>query len=175
MAKSTAYGIVLTENFAQRLAVTAEFRKGDGLLIAEGNVTGAIRSVLYAVMEAVSYLESYIDGLESAKFGTHDLRVSISGNSVPVDGESYGLPLAMAIVAAMMKQDLSDRTCFTGVIDPGGVILPVEDIEKKRQFAAALNFRKLVLPSRQLDILCSNINQCPVDSIYGAVAGYFWD
>lgn len=172
---ATAYGIVLSERGGQRLGVRAEFRRGNGVLIAEGALTASVRLVLYAVMEAVTSLESYIDGLSSDKFGTHDLHVTMHGTNLPVDGESYGLPLAMAIVASMLKQDLSPRTCFTGVIEPAGHILPVENIDRKRRVAAALGFTKIVLPSRQLDMFNAEINQCPVDSIYGAVSGYFWE
>lgn len=175
MAKATAYGIVLTEQSAERLAVTAEFRRGDGELHVKCEATPAIRVVLYAVMEAVGSLESYIDGLSATKFSTHDLIITMAGTKLPVDGESYGLPMAMAIVAAMLKQELSRETCFTGVIEPGGMVLPVQDIDKKRKYAARLGFKKIVLPGRQLDILSTTINQCPVDSIYGAVAGYFME
>lgn len=175
MAKAIAYGIVLTDRFAQRLAVQAEFRKGSGMFVTDGKFTSSIRVVLYAVMEAVGHLESYIDGLATDKFGTHDLRISMSGTDLPVDGESYGLPMAMAIVSAMMKQDLSPETCFTGIIEPGGMILPVQDLDRKRDLAPALGFRKIVLPGRQIDLFNDKINQCPVDSIYGAVSGYFGD
>lgn len=175
MAKAVAYGIVLTDRFAQRLAVQAEFRRGSGMFISDGKFTPSIRLVLYAVMEAVGHLESYIDGLETGKFGTHDLRISMSGTDLPVDGESYGLPMAMAIVAAMLKQELSDKTCFTGVIEPGGMILPVQDLDRKRELAPSLGFQKIVIPGRQIDLFNDKINQCPVDSIYGAVAGYFWE
>ncbi len=175
MAKATAYGIVLTESFAQRLAVSAEFRRGSGFFTTKGKFTPAVRAVLYSVMEAVGHLESYIDGLETDKFTKCDLFVDMSGTELPVDGESYGLPLAMAIVAAMLKEELSDKTCFTGVIEPGGMILPVQDIDRKRLLAPALGFQKIVLPGRQIDLFNDRINQCPVDSIYGAVAGYFWE
>jgi len=175
MAKAVAYGIVLTDRFAQRLAVQAEFRRGSGYFTTEGKFTQSIRVVLYAVMEAVGHLESYIDGLETEKFATHDLHIRMSGTEVPVDGESYGLPMAMAIVAAMLKEELSDKTCFTGIIEPGGMILPVQDMDRKRDLAPALGFQKIVLPGRQIDLFNDKINQCPVDSIYGAVAGYFWE
>jgi predicted ATP-dependent serine protease len=174
MAAAIAYGIILVDDAARRLAVSAEFKLGRGMLITECLVTQEIRVVLYSVMEAIAGLESYIEGLSCTKFGTHDLIIKMD-SKIPVGGESYGLPLAMAIVAAMLRQELSDKTCFTGVIEPGGIILPVEDIDKKRHFAAMLGFQKIVLPSRQLDLLNSEINQCPVDSIYGAVGGYFWE
>jgi len=175
MAKAIAYGIVLTDRFAQRLAVQAEFRRGSGYFSTEGQFTPVVRLVLYAVMEAVGHLESYIEGLETEKFSTHDLTVRMSGSDFPVDGESYGLPLAMAIVAAMLKKEISDKTCFTGVIEPAGMILPVEDMDRKRDLAPQLGFQKIVLPGRQIDLFNDKINQCPVDSVYGAVAGYFWE
>lgn len=178
---ATAYGIVLTENgFAQRLEVSSVFKPGDGLLIAECNVTQSIRVVLYAVMEAIASLESYIDGLSCEKFGTHDLIVTMQAQNLgetPIDGESYGLPLAMSIVAAMLRTEIFEfrTTCFTGVIAPGGSVLPVEGINRKRDLAPMLGFSKLVLPSQQLDLFNTKINQCPVDSIYGAVGGHFWE
>jgi len=174
MAKATAFGIILTDVSAQRLAVSAEFRRGDGTFIVESQATTAIRAVLYAVMEAIGSMESYVERMDSSMFATHNLIVRMD-NKIPVDGESYGLPLAMAIVAAMLHEDLSDRTCFTGVIEPGGQILAVGDIDRKRKLAPTLGFQKIVLPGSQIDLFCDYINQCPVSSIYGAVAGYFWE
>lgn len=174
---ATAYGIVLTEDFAYKLGVSALFAKGNGYLKVDGKVTTSIKVVMYAVIETIKALEDYVDGLDASFFrAERDLHVTISSRGAdPVGGESYGLPLAMAITAAMLRKEIPSDICFTGIITPSGEVATVEDIARKRTFAAALGFKKIVLPDTQLDYFNSEINQCPVNSLMAAIGGQFWE
>lgn len=172
---ATVHGIAVTKDSAIKLPVSAYFLpKGEGLLRMQGAFTSEVRNVLLACIEAVRAIEPYFDEVDSSKFATCNLNI-VMETDVPVAGESYGLPLAMAIVSAMLHKSIDTKTCFTGVIEPGGAILNVEDIDRKRKHAARLGFKKLVLPSPQLDVFNTSIDQVPVDTLTAAITGHFWE
>ena len=171
-----AYGIALGPKGPTRLTVSAFFRQGDGMLYMNGKFTNEVKAVLYASIEAVKTLESYFDEMDSSLFGTHDLTISVSTpHDYVIGGESYGLPLAIAIAASIAHRPISKTTCFTGGIEPGGDIIEVDAIDVKRRAAAVYGFERIVLPSNQLDLTSSIINQVPVDTLVGAMSGVFWE
>lgn len=67
---------------------------------------------------------------------------------LPIAGPSLGLGTALAIVSAVLGLPIAIDMAFTGRVDPGGAVLPVDDIPAKVQAAAGKGIREVLLPAR---------------------------
>lgn len=175
---STAQAIVLlgTDHFP--LLVRADFRDGNGKLYLQGTLGQEIRIALLAAIGAIHELDSYVDGFDSTIFAKRNLHITVSVPEItdlPVVGESYGLALSMAILAAAIRKPIPTDVVFTGCIGPAGEVLPVGGIANKRRAAKKLGFTRIMLPCSQLDMMNNEIIQCPVKDVRDAFTVVFCD
>lgn len=174
---TTALGLVCVPPEWHVLRASASFRPGAGRLHLRGPVGGEIRVTLLAAISAIHELDSYVDGFDSSIFGTKDLHIRMAVNELddcPVVGESYGLALAIAILAAAVRRTVPQDIIFTGCLGPAGEVLPVEFIDEKRKAASKLRFNRIMLPATQLDMMSSDINQIPVNCLREAFSLTFF-
>lgn len=173
----TAKSIVLLGTTHFILSIRADFRDGRGKLYLNGPLGQEIRIALMASIGAINELDSYIDGFNPAIFAERDLHITISVygvDNLPVVGESYGLALSMAILAAAIRKNIPHDLVFTGCLGPAGEVLPVDGIQGKRKDAKKLGFKRIMLPCSQLDMMNNDIVQCPVKSLGEAFSVTFY-
>jgi len=174
----TAKSIVLLGDTHFALTVRAYFRDGNGQLYITGTLGQEIQIALLAAIGAINELDSYIDGFDPAIFAERNLHIKIDVSDVanlPVVGESYGLALSMAILAAAVQKPIPLDLVFAGCIGPAGEVLPVGGIKDKRKAAKKLGFARIMLPCSQLDMMNNEITQCPVKDVKEAFSVTFHD
>lgn len=173
----TAKSIVLLGTQHYVLSISAGFRDGNGRMFLKGTLGQEIRIALLAAVSAINELESYVDGFNPAIFAERDLYITVAVVGVtdlPVIGESYGLALSLAILAAAINKKLPPDMVYTGCIGPAGEVLPVGGIKDKRVAAKKLGFDRIMLPCSQLDMMSSDITQCPVKDVQEAFSVTFY-
>jgi len=160
------------------LTIDATFRKGTGKLLVKGILGKEIRNALLASINAINEIGAYVEGFDSSIFAEQNLYITMAVDdleTIPIAGESYGLALSMAILAAAIHKPTPPDLIYTGCIGPAGEVLPVEGIKEKRRAAKSLGFMRLMLPGSQLDMMSAEIIQCPVHSIAEAFAVTFYE
>jgi len=173
----TAKSIVLLGTQHYVLSIRADFRDGNGKMHLKGTLGQEIRIALLAAISAIHELDSYIEGFDPTIFAACNLHIVVSVDGVqdlPVIGESYGLALSMAVLAATINKPLPADLVYTGCIGPAGEVLPVGGITDKRRAAKGLGFSRLMLPCSQLDMMSSDIIQCPVKDVQEAFSVTFY-
>ena len=173
----TAKSIVLLGTKHYVLFIRADFRAGHGKLYLKGTLGQEIRIALLAAISSIQELESYVDGFDPAIFAERNLYITITIPEVadlPIIGESYGLALSLAILAAAINKAVPPDMVHTGCIGPAGEVLPVEGIKDKRIAAKKLGFDRMMLPCSQLDMMCGDITQCPVKTVQEAFSVTFY-
>lgn len=171
-----AKSIVLLGDTYFQLSVRAFFSDGNGKLHLTGTLGQEIQIALLAAIGAINELDSYIDGFDPTIFAKRNLHIKISVRGVddlPVVGESYGLALSLAILAAAIRKPIPEDIVFAGCIGPAGEVLPVEHIRDKRKAAKQLGFKRIMLPCSQLDMMNKDITQCPVKDVKEAFSVTF--
>ena len=173
----TAKSIVLLGTSHYILSICASFREGNGKLHLTGTLGQEIRIALLAAINAIHELDSYVDGFDPTIFANRNLHITVSVEGmkdIPVVGESYGLALAMAVLAAAINKPLPKDLVYTGCIGPAGEVLPVGGASGKRKAAKQLGFDRIMLPSSQLDMMGNDIIQCPVKDVQEAFSVTFY-
>jgi len=173
----TAESIVLLGTSHFVLSIRADFRSGNGKLFLEGTLGQEIRIALLAAINAINELESYVDGFDPTIFAHKNLHITISVPEIkdlPVVGESYGLALSMAILAAAIHKPIPAGIVYTGCVGPAGEVLPVGGIKEKRGAARKLGFDRIMLSCSQLDMMNNEIIQCPVKNVQEAFSVTFY-
>lgn len=173
----TAKSIVFLGTQHYILSIRAHFRAGHGKLYLTGTLGQEIRIALLAAISAIHELESFVDGFDPTIFASRNLHITVSVDDIqdlPVVGESYGLALSMAVLAAAIHKPLPADLVYTGCIGPAGEVLPVGGIADKRKAAKQLGFSRIMLPSSQLDMMSNEIIQCPVKDVQEAFSVTFY-
>lgn len=172
-----AKSIVLLGSSHFILSIRADFRDGNGKLHLNGTLGQEIQIALLAAIAAIHDLDSYVDGFDPTIFADKNLHIDISVpeiKNLPVVGESYGLALSMAILAAAIRKPIPEDIVFAGCVGPAGEVLPVGGITEKRAAARKLGFGKIMLSCSQLDMMSADIIQCPVKDVKEAFSVTFY-
>lgn len=171
-----AHTLVLIEDTYHQVSIRATLHAGNGQLYIAGPIGQEVKNVLFATINTISDLASFDDRFDPSIFEERNLYIHTNGlaKDLPILGASYGLALSMAILSAATDRTVPKEIVFTGCIGPAGEVLPVEDISDKRSAAKRLGFSRLMLPGSQLDMMSTEITQCPVHSITEAYSVTFY-
>lgn len=169
---ATAHGIVIIDNKPHQYSVTARVvPEGEGLLYLKGRVAASFTDNIKKILEGVRFYADYLDvDLDSSNI---HLRLD-TPNDYPLGGESYGLPIGIAVLAASTGKIIPAGNCYTGCVNRYGDILPVDFIAEKRRGAAGFHFDRLFLPTKQIDLFSTFIAQVPCQTLGDAYAITFW-
>ena len=81
------------------------------------------------------------------KYLRRSLHIHVPAGSIPKDGPSAGVTIAMAILSLVANQAIDPLVGMTGEISLVGMILPVGGIKEKILAAHRVGMRKVILPA----------------------------
>ena len=140
-----AAGLAWTAAGGEVLYVEATTIDGNGKLA----LTGQLGDVMQESAKAArSYLWSIADKISVSRkhFRQTGLHIHVPQGSVPKDGPSAGVTMAVAMVSTLSGKSVRDDTAMTGEITLTGLVLPVGGIKEKVLAAHRSGIRRLVLP-----------------------------
>ncbi len=140
-------GLVWTEFGGEIIFVEAAAMMGNKQLI----LTGSLGSVLQeSAQTALSYIRSHAAELDIDPnfFADRDLHIHIPAGSIPKDGPSAGLTIAMALISLLTDRPARREVALSGELTLSGRILPVSGIREKLLAAQRAGVRVVILPQR---------------------------
>jgi len=140
-----ATGLVYAGYGGEIIFVEAIRMQGSGSL----TMTGSLGEVLCeSGKTALSLVRSRAGelGIDPELFRTQDLHVHIPAGSIPKEGSSAGLTVALALASLFTDRPLRPDVAMTGEITLTGNVLPVGGIREKLLAAARAGARQVVLP-----------------------------
>lgn len=140
-----ATALVWTENGGDTMPIEVLLVSGKGGY----QITGQIGEVMQeSAQAAISYVKSRINdfGLDPEIFENSDLHIHVPEGSIPKDGPSAGVTMAVALTSVLTGRPVRKDIGMTGEITLRGRILPVGGIREKYLAAYRLPLQSVVLP-----------------------------
>jgi ATP-dependent Lon protease len=140
-----ATGLAATPAGGQLFYIEATAMPGSGELILTGHLGDVMKESARA---ALSYVRTRNDLLPhlSEQIGKSDIHLHVPATSVPKDGPSAGLPMAVCLISLFTQTPVQPGLAFTGEITLTGRILGVGAIQDKLLAARRSGIRQVVLP-----------------------------
>ncbi|MFW5733552.1 MAG: S16 family serine protease [Oceanidesulfovibrio sp.] len=166
-APGVAAGLVWSETGGHTINVESAIMHGTGRLTMTGSLGRVLRE---SAQTALSYIRSQAGplGIEPDFFQNADIHVHIPAGSIPKDGPSAGVTIAVALASLLKNQAVRQDTAMTGELTLSGELLPVSGIREKVLAAQQAGFTRVLLPAgnkRDMDDLD--------DEIAGSVTAVF--
>jgi len=139
-------GLAWTEVGGEILYVEAAVLPGTGALTLTGQLGDVMKE---SVQAALTYLKEHGGeyGLKPNSFAKKDVHVHVPQGSVPKDGPSAGITMAVALLSAFTGRAVDHATAFTGEITLRGDVLPVGGLREKLLAAHRGRMKRVILPA----------------------------
>jgi ATP-dependent Lon protease len=140
-------GLVWTEFGGEIIFVEAVFMQGNKQLI----LTGSLGNVLQeSAQTALSYIRSHAEefNIDPNFFADKDIHIHLPAGSIPKDGPSAGLTIALALISLLTGRPARRDVALSGELTLSGRILPVSGIREKLLAAQRAGVRMVILPQR---------------------------
>lgn len=140
-----ATGLVWSETGGQVIHVEAARMPGTGRLLMTGSLGRVLRE---SAQTALSHLRSHARefGLPPDFLQAHDLHVHIPAGSIPKDGPSAGVTIAMALLSLLTGRRFRADTAMTGELTLTGRLLAVGGVKEKILAATQVGKTRVLLP-----------------------------
>lgn len=149
---------------------------GHGAVALTGQLGDVMKESAQAAMTYVRARAQAL-GLPDGFHQRQDLHIHLPGGSVPKDGPSAGITMAVAIVSALTGCPIRRDVAMTGEITLRGRILPVGGVKEKVLAAHRAGITTVILPRRNLkdldevpDPIRSNLRVIPVEGMDEVIA-----
>lgn len=142
-----AIGLAWTENGGDIVVVEALLVEGKGSL----QITGQLGEIMQeSAQAAYSYVKSLSDELaiDPEIFEKTDIHIHVPEGSIPKDGPSAGITIAVALASALTGRPVRRNVGMTGEITLRGRVLPVGGVREKVHAAFRMKLDTVVLPSK---------------------------
>ncbi|GFK94592.1 Lon protease 2 [Fundidesulfovibrio magnetotacticus] len=140
-----ATGLVYAGHGGEIIFVEAIRMKGTGEITLTGSLGEVLRESARTALSLVRSRAGEL-GIDPAAFLEEDLHVHIPAGSVPKEGSSAGLTLALALASLYTGRPLRRDVAMTGEITLSGDVLPVGGIREKLLAAARAGAARVILP-----------------------------
>ena len=140
-------GLVWSEFGGEIISIEATLMQGGQQLLLTGSLGEIIRE---SAQTALSYLRSHAAEFALAPdfFSGNDIHIHIPSGSVPKDGPSAGITIALALISLLTKRPARRDVALSGELTLSGMILPVSGIREKVLAAQRAGVRKIIFPDR---------------------------
>jgi ATP-dependent Lon protease len=142
-----AIGLAWTENGGEILVVEALLVEGKGGL----QITGQIGDVMQeSAQAAFSFIKSQSEnlGIDLDIFEKTDIHIHVPEGSIPKDGPSAGITMAIALASALTRRPVHRNIGMSGEITLRGRVLPVGGVREKVHAAYRMQLDAVILPAR---------------------------
>ncbi|MFH2129621.1 MAG: S16 family serine protease [bacterium] len=138
-------GLVWTEVGGQIIHVETARMKGSQNLIMTGSLGEILKE---SAQTALSFIRSNAEqlGLDPDFFNGHDIHIHIPAGSVPKDGPSAGITIAIALISLLSGKPARNDTALSGELTLSGQLLPVSGLREKILAAQQAGIRRVILP-----------------------------
>ncbi|MFP5257663.1 MAG: S16 family serine protease [Acidobacteriota bacterium] len=140
-----ATGLVYADYGGEIIFVEAIRMKGTGQITLTGSLGEVLRESAQTALSLVRSRAGEL-GIDPDMFATQDVHVHIPAGSIPKEGCSAGLTLALALISLFTDRALRPDVAMTGEITLTGSVLPVGGIREKVLAAARAGARQVILP-----------------------------
>jgi ATP-dependent Lon protease len=140
-----ATGLAWTPVGGDLLFIEALAVRGKGGLRLTGQLGDVMKESAQAAM-SYSRANAQTLGIPDDFFETHDVHVHVPEGSIPKDGPSAGITMAVAMVSAFTKRAARRDVAMTGEITLRGEVLPIGGVKEKVLAARQAKIRTIVLP-----------------------------
>ena len=138
-------GLAWTSTGGELLTVDVTIMNGAGKL----NLTGQLGNVMKeSAQAALSYLRSSAKkfGLNPDFFKGKEIHIHLPEGSIPKDGPSAGITMAMAMLSAISGKPASNNVAMTGEITLTGSILMIGGLTEKLLAAKRNDIKTVLIP-----------------------------
>jgi len=140
-------GLAWTSVGGNTLQIEVNIMPGKG----ETMLTGQLGDVMKeSAQTGISYIRSISPEYKIASdfFKKHDFHIHIPQGSVPKDGPSAGITMAMALFSAITKSPVKADVAMTGEITLRGRVLPIGGLKEKILAAKNANIKTVLVPKK---------------------------
>ncbi len=140
-------GLAWTQVGGEVLYVETTFIHGKGDLI----ITGQLGDVMQeSARAALSYTRANLQsfGVEERFFENYDVHIHVPAGSIPKDGPSAGIAMAIAIISVIKNEPVNKNVAMTGEITLRGRVLPIGGLKEKALGALRAGIHTIVIPSK---------------------------
>jgi ATP-dependent Lon protease len=146
-ALGAATGLAWTENGGDILIVEALLVDGKGNI----QITGQIGEVMQeSAQAALSYIKSMAGPLEIDPeiFDKADIHIHVPEGSIPKDGPSAGVTMAVAFASALTQRPVRRSVGMSGEITLRGRVLPIGGVREKVHAAYRYHLKTVIIPRK---------------------------
>jgi ATP-dependent Lon protease len=140
-----ATGMAYTGHGGDILPVEVTLMEGKGTL----TLTGQLGEVMQeSAQAALSYTRTNAKtlGIDSKRFDKLDIHIHVPEGSVPKDGPSAGMTIAVALISAFTGRFVRRDVAMTGEITLRGQVLPIGGVQEKILGAFRAGIRTVLVP-----------------------------
>ena len=140
-------GLAWTQAGGEVLYIETTFIHGKGDLI----ITGQLGDVMQeSARAALSYTRANLQsfGVEESFFENYDVHIHVPAGSIPKDGPSAGIAMAIAIISVIKNKPVNKDVAMTGEITLRGRVLPIGGLKEKALGALRAGIRTIVIPAK---------------------------
>ncbi|MFN8375838.1 MAG: endopeptidase La [Anaerolineae bacterium] len=139
-----ATGLAWTANGGDTLTIEVSVMPGKGNLLMTGQLGDVMQE---SAQTALSYMRAHASEYEvpHEDFENFDVHVHLPEGSVPKDGPSAGVTLAIAIISAFTERKIRSDFAMSGEITLRGKVLPVGAIKEKLLAARRAQIKNVIL------------------------------
>ena len=144
-----ATGLAWTAAGGDLTSVEVMVVPGRGSVLLTGQLGEVMRESAQA---ALTFTRARADmlGLREGFYETSDIHVHLPAGSIPKDGPSAGITMALALISAFTGRAVRHDVAMTGEITLRGRVLPVGGIKEKALAAYRAGLSTVILPRRNL-------------------------
>jgi ATP-dependent Lon protease len=172
-------GLAWTSVGGEILTVDVTMMNGQGKLTLTGQLGNVMKESAHA---ALSYLRSKakLFGLNPDFFKGKEIHIHLPEGSIPKDGPSAGITMAMAMLSVISGKPASNDVAMTGEITLTGSILAIGGLTEKLLAAKRNEIKKVLIPKgNEIDLkeipakVKEGMKIIPIDKLEDAIPHVF--